>query len=95
MKVLVFLFRRQSCVLAVQNARIKAIEIASSLNQSLGQARHIHEQSMEEYTGKDVEERFTEKTETFQDLIKSATVSVITKVFVAFELKVKTKKKTK
>jgi uncharacterized protein YggE len=88
-------FRRQSCVLAVQNARVKALEIANSLNQNLGQARQIHEQAIEEYTGRESEGRSIERTETFQELIKSATVTVATKVFVAFELKVRSKKRTK
>jgi uncharacterized protein YggE len=97
-------FRRQSCVLAVQNARVKALEIANSLNQNLGQARQIHEQAIEEYTGRvrrekgegsQSEGRSIERTETFQELIKSATVTVATKVFVAFELKVRSKKMTK
>ena len=87
--------RRQSCVVAVQNARVKALEIANSLNQSLGPARHINEESTDEFTGRELEERNTEKTETFQELIKLATVTVVTKVFVAFELKVKTKKRPK
>lgn len=88
-------FRRQSCVIAVQNARVKALEIANSLNQTLGPAKHIYEQSTEEYTGRDLETRNTEKTETFQELIRLATATVITRVFVAFELKVKTKRRAK
>ena len=79
----------------MQNARVKALEIANSLNQSLGQARHIHEEATEEYTGKELERRSGERTETFQELIKFATVTVVTKIFVAFELKVKTKKRAK
>ena len=88
-------FRRMSCVLAVQNARVKALEIANSLNQNLGQARHIHEQATEEYMGRESEGRIIERTETFQELIKSATVTVVTKVFVAFELKIRSKKRAK
>ena len=90
-----FASRRQSCVLAVQNARVKALEIANSLNQSLGQARHINEESTEEFTGRELEERNTERTQTFQELIKLTTVTVVTKVLVAFELKVKKKKRHK
>ena len=82
-------------MVAVQNARVKALEIANSLNQSLGPARHINEESTDEFTGRELEERNTERKETFQELIKLATVTVVTKVFVAFELKVKTKKRPK
>ena len=73
---------------------MKALEITSSLNQTLGKARKIHEESTEEYTGTGSEITEHENNSgIYQQLLKSATVTVVTKVSVSFELKGKTKKK--
>lgn len=82
-------------MLAVQNARVKAMQIASSLNQTLGEARHICEISTEEFTGQDIIGRNERKIKSFQELVNSATVTVATKVFVAFELNAQKNKRKK
>lgn len=87
--------RRQACLVALHNAKVKAVEMARSLNQTLGRARQIQEESTEEYTGSmaDLTHEHGNNDGTFQELLKLATVTVVTKICVSFELKGKTKKR--
>ena len=72
---------------------MKALEITRSLNQTLGRARLIQEESTEEYTGSATDETEHESNGSFQELLKLATVTAVTKVSVSFQLKGKARKK--
>lgn len=81
--------RRQSCVVAVQNARAKGLEIANSLGQTLGPARFIQELSTEEFNEMEIRSNNVNGRKTFQEMLKSSALTFVTKVFAVFVLKVK------
>ncbi|XP_013401032.1 interleukin-1 receptor-associated kinase 1-binding protein 1 [Lingula anatina] len=81
------MLRRQTCLTAVHNAKIKAQEIARSLNQSVGQAVSVSEDSSSEWegTGEIAPEQLQHLTQ--QQRIAMATISCSVKVMAVFELK--------
>ncbi|KAI8498674.1 PREDICTED: interleukin-1 receptor-associated kinase 1-binding protein 1-like [Branchiostoma belcheri] len=85
--------RRQACLLAVRNARQKAVEVARLLRSSVGQPISIKEESCREWEGPPAQGQShdQDKPMTYQERIAMATVTVQAKVFASFELKPKEK----
>ena len=86
------LFRRQACVCAVRNAKNKALEVVQMFNQCLGPPVLIREEQYEEFVGNHTEHSDKAEGElTFQQKVAIATVTVIVKIFVIFEIREKSK----
>lgn len=86
------LFRRQACVCAVRNAKNKALEVVQMFNQYLGPPVLIREEHYEEFVGSHTEHGDKAEGElTFQQKVAIATVTVIVKIFVIFEIREKAK----
>ena len=85
-------FRRQACVCAVRNAKNKALEVVQMFNQCLGPPVLIREEHYEEFVGNHTEHGDKAEGElTFQQKVAIATVTVIVKIFVIFEIREKAK----
>lgn len=87
-------FRRQACVCAVRNAKNKALEVVQMFNQCLGPPVLIREEHYEEFVGNHTEPSLGNNPEgqlTFQQRVAIATVTVIVKIFVIFEIREKAK----
>lgn len=84
--------RRQACVCAVRNAKNKALEVVQMFNQCLGPPVLIREEHYEEFVGNHTEHGDKAEGElTFQQKVAIATVTVIVKIFVIFEIREKSK----
>ncbi|XP_068137623.1 interleukin-1 receptor-associated kinase 1-binding protein 1 [Hyperolius riggenbachi] len=83
--------RREVCLTAVNNARRKAQEVCHLVGQSLGRSIIIREEEMKEW--EDQSEVSCTQSSSFQHKIKTGTVYVTSKVFAAFEIRGKDKRK--
>ena len=87
-----YFLRRLACVNAVKNARSKADAIAQFVNQRLGSAIEIKEESITEVMGESTQSQSTNEF-SIRSKIEACTVTVNVKVSATFELEPKQKKK--
>ena len=77
----------------MNNAKTKAIEMARFLNQTIGPALSVKEEHCHEWEGSIDGAHDTDQTQTFQQRLQHATITVNTKVSATFSLKSKVKGK--
>nr|XP_036861990.1 interleukin-1 receptor-associated kinase 1-binding protein 1 isoform X2 [Manis javanica] len=87
--------RRQACLVAVENAQRKAQEVCNLVGQTLGMPLLIKEEETREWEGHTDEHQPSELSHslTAHQKVQSATIHAASKVFMAFEVKGKEKKK--
>ncbi|XP_073080914.1 interleukin-1 receptor-associated kinase 1-binding protein 1 isoform X1 [Manis javanica] len=87
--------RRQACLVAVENAQRKAQEVCNLVGQTLGMPLLIKEEETREWEGHTDEHQPSGLSHslTAHQKVQSATIHAASKVFMAFEVKGKEKKK--
>ena len=89
----VYIFRRQTAITAVRNAKVKAAEIAQYLSARVGQPIAIREDYCNEVDGPTSGTEIHDGAMTIQNRMALASVTVSVKVTASFELKHKSKGK--